>query len=712
MELSKLKRNWLKLNIKDIINYFDEGNYEQRFNEIINDSITNDKIIKYIIKIISFNIKTTKEENIKQKYYELFLLLIKNLSREDIIKYLTNLLIFLQENINNVPIEIGFELIINIFDKFELKIFEILNGFCIHNMKNNIDIIQKKSLLCYEILVLNYDKCLVNKNDILKSIIDNIILFLKNESFNDRYHLLECLNKIICVSKDKYKNYVELTIYYIMDYLFMNDNNIKFITMNIISNIIKYNIDMVKNLKNEIYKCLMKLIDDKYIDTNLKKIIFDILNKLGFNMNINMNISKSMNMNNTRENKKKESNTKKYIENLKEKKMQNTHQNSKAYLLDDDNSLEDFLLHNKSKSKINNKSNSNSNIKDKEIKNKSDGNTNKKIVKINPNKIHNKNVKVEIFLKKDLNKIPKLTKRKVTPLTTNQRKIEESISYINNNDYKYKKDKFVSTYINEDEYLNPIKMWYNFDNKHSKTSTKNKRNKKPKENNNKINIDKSINNSQINIINQSKEEPKLELIMNEIMKISKTQNFLAEKITALEKNTHKQISYFNSRIDELENNISNNELIDNEHKNNADNADDVDNDIINDEVFINNEYKIIYPSNTINEKLIAFLNIKENDKSIYCLAGITEEQMIKIDNNLIEDVVNKLIKFLEQNIYTHESIRFIKKVFIRNKMKFKLNTIKKLLSTLDRTLMNKEILSNEDSFDISLIISSINIDKI
>ena len=86
--------------------------------------------------------------------------------------------------------------------------------------------------------------------------------------------------------------------------------------------------------------------------------------------------------------------------------------------------------------------------------------------------------------------------------------------------------------------------------------------------------------------------------------------------------------------------------------------------------------------------------------------------MIKIDNNLIEDVVNKLIKFLEQSIYIHESISFIKKVFIRNKMKFKLNTIKRLLSTLDRTLINKEILSNEDSFDISLIISSINIDKI
>ena len=129
-------------------------------------------------------------------------------------------------------------------------------------------------------------------------------------------------------------------------------------------------------------------------------------------------------------------------------------------------------------------------------------------------------------------------------------------------------------------------------------------------------------------------------------------------------------------------------------------------------VFNPNESKEIYPSNYINEKLIAFLNIEDNDKSIYCLKNITQEEIKKIDNNLIEDVILKLISFLEIGIYVHESISFIKKVFVKNKMKFKISTIKKLLSTLDAVLLNKDILRNEDSLDISLIISTINIEKL
>lgn len=63
------------------------------------------------------------------------MILINKINRENTIKYLTVLLLFLQENIDNISIEIGFEKILNNLDKFKLKIFEILNGFCILNMK-------------------------------------------------------------------------------------------------------------------------------------------------------------------------------------------------------------------------------------------------------------------------------------------------------------------------------------------------------------------------------------------------------------------------------------------------------------------------------------------------------------------------------------------------------------------------------------------------
>ena len=137
--LSKIEKNHLKNNIKEIINNYckDELNYNIRenFNEIVNDNLNNDKTIKNIIKILSFNLREEKDEKIKNKYYELYLILIAKINRENTIKYLTVLLLFLQENIDNISIEIGFEKILINFDKFNLKVFEILNGFCIHNMK-------------------------------------------------------------------------------------------------------------------------------------------------------------------------------------------------------------------------------------------------------------------------------------------------------------------------------------------------------------------------------------------------------------------------------------------------------------------------------------------------------------------------------------------------------------------------------------------------
>ena len=235
--LSKIEKNHLKNNIKEIINNYckDELNYNIRdnFNEIVNDNLNNDKTIKNIIKILSFNLREEKDEKIKNKYYELYLILIAKINRENTIKYLTVLLLFLQENIDNISIEIGFEKILINFDKFNLKVFEILNGFCIHNMKKKENAIQKKALLCYEILITNYNNCeKKHKNDILKSFLDNIKYYLESNIFIDKYFLLVCLNKIICKIQDKYA-FVD-TIPYILNYLLYNDYDIKLIALKII----------------------------------------------------------------------------------------------------------------------------------------------------------------------------------------------------------------------------------------------------------------------------------------------------------------------------------------------------------------------------------------------------------------------------------------------------------------------------------------------
>ena len=686
MDLSKIEKNCLKNNIKEIINnYFqDELNYniQENFSEIINDNIKNDNSIKNIIKILSFNLREEKNEKIKNKYYELYLILINKINRENTIKYLTVLLLFLQENIDSISIEIGFEKILNNLDKFKLKIFEILNGFCIHNMKNKENTIQNKALLCYEILIINYDNCEKNhKNDILKSFTDNIKYNLGSNVFIDKYSLLVCLNKIICKVQDKY-TFVDI-IPNILYYLLVNDNDIKLIVLKIINNIIKYNKEESKELKNEIIKYINKIISEENIDSNIKIIIDEIINCFAIKDEFNFR------------NKKKVENKIKY----------------------DNNNSGNIV----EKNEINNKKDKNYGSKLKfNLKNKKIESVYKKDkLKFKSNKNNNKdNIKIEIFVKKNpksTNK--KITNRKLIDLNSNslfeKRKDNSTTILGNNNEIKLnKKNKFISTFSNEDDYLNPIKIWNKFDERNL-TQINNKRNKK---------------NDKFNNINK-KEEINLELLINEIEKFSKSQNLLTEKIFLLENNTYKRISYFNSRIEELENKLLNDSNNEKEEKIREEKIREEkirkekireeyireknirEENIKNyeEEQFIDYPYKKIYPSNYLSEKLIIFLNEIDNSESIRYLSKITEEQIIEIDNNLIEDIVNKLISYLEKGIYIHESINFIKKIFIKNKIRFKLNTIRRLLSVFDILLKKNRILTESDSFDVSLIISSVKI---
>ena len=63
-------------------------------------------------------------------------------------------------------------------------------------------------------------------------------------------------------------------------------------------------------------------------------------------------------------------------------------------------------------------------------------------------------------------------------------------------------------------------------------------------------------------------------------------------------------------------------------------------------------------------------------------------------------------------MYVEESVIFIKKLFIKNKKKLNIDIIKKLLASFDILLSSGHKLSDQISFDISLIISVINTKKI
>ena len=602
-ELSKVKKNFLKSKIKNILLYKGQES-KGEFLEIINENLNDNDNIKYIIKIISYYSKNSINNEMRINCFEFFTELIKNISNNNIIICLTNILVFMQENISILKINIIFEIMIGKLSHIEIKTFEILNGFCLLNIKKNSNIIKKEALLCYQSLIKNFNNLIPDnfKVRIIKSFLDTItqILLNKKNTFEDKYLLLLIINDIICLSKENSNLYIESILSSIIQDLSLNDDNIKIIILDIINNIIKFIPSKKNEIRNIIFPYLNRINDDNLTNNIIKRIVYNIKTILELNKTVNQQILKTKKSNKNQRNDGK----------LKEK-INNNYKNG-------------------------NKSFGSENCSNR-----------------------NKNIKCEIFVNKRYFPINKLNA---------------------NNSFKLDKIK-LSTFRKEEDFVNPIQQWYDFD-----TDITNKNMKKERILSS-INIKESINNNQINIINQKNGEPKLDLIMDEIIKLSNNQNIIAEKIINLDRNTQKQISYFEDRLYQLENKDINNDLN-------------------------NKRYRILFPINDTNKKLIDFLITKNDDMSIYHLKSINDYEMELIDNNLIDEIVDKLIYFFEHNVHIEESMTFIKKLFVKNKKRFNFEQIKKLLASFDVLLSSNSKLSDQISFDISLIISSINSEKI
>ena len=602
-ELSKVKKNFLKSKIKNILLYKGQES-KVKFLEIINENLNDNDNIKYIIKIISYYSKNSINNEMRINCFEFFTELIKNISNNNIIICLTNILVFMQENISILKINIIFEIMIGKLSHIEIKTFEILNGFCLLNIKKNSNIIKKEALLCYQSLIKNFNNLIPDnfKVRIIKSFLDTItqILLNKKNIFEDKYLLLLIINDIICLSKENSNLYIESILSSIIQDLSLNYDNIKIIILDIINNIIKFIPSKKNEIRNIIFPYLNRINDDNLTNNIIKRIVYNIKTILELNKAMNQEILKTKKSNKNQRNDRK----------LKEKINNNNKNGNKSF--------------------------------------GSDNCSNR-----------NKNIKCEIFVNKRYFPINKLNA---------------------NNSFKLDKIK-LSTFRKEEDFVNPIQQWYDFD-----TDITNKNMKKERILSS-INIKESINNNQINIINQKNGEPKLDLIMDEIIKLSNNQNIIAEKIINLDRNTQKQISYFEDRLYQLENKDINNDLN-------------------------NKRYRILFPINDTNKKLINFLITKNDDMSIYHLKSINDYEMELIDNNLIDEIVDKLIYFFEHNVHIEESMTFIKKLFVKNKKRFNFEQIKKLLASFDVLLSSNSKLSDQISFDISLIISSINAEKI
>ena len=193
--------------------------------------------------------------------------------------------------------------------------------------------------------------------------------------------------------------------------------------------------------------------------------------------------------------------------------------------------------------------------------------------------------------------------------------------------------------------------------------------------------------------NDKKDDKTISNLLFLLKQMSDKQLYLLDVISNLQKNSSEQINNLNNRIQNLEEKIAN--------KNDKYKYKKPEDDVFN------NNYK--FNENEPNMLLSRILNGNNNEELIKCLNGFNLGQIKKLDIKLIEDALMRLCILLTEGFKIHEIIGFIKGILIINKIKLKEITRKNLKDIFIYIQENLKNLKDEDSIDISLIISYLNI---
>ena len=218
-----------------------------------------------------------------------------------------------------------------------------------------------------------------------------------------------------------------------------------------------------------------------------------------------------------------------------------------------------------------------------------------------------------------------------------------------------------------------------------------KNNKENILNNNILEKEKDVNDYD-NKNNEKENDKKISNLLYLLKQMSDKQLYLLDVISNLQKSSSEQINNLNNRIDNLEEKIL---------KQNANNKSEYQIEEFN--------YNYKYNENEPNMVLSKILNENNNEELIKCLNGFNLDQIKKLDIKLIEDALMRLCILLTEGFKIHEIIGFIKGILIINKIKLKQTTKRNLKDIFIYVQQKLKNLKDEDSIDISLIISYLNI---
>ena len=215
----------------------------------------------------------------------------------------------------------------------EKKAYDILQGFCIYNMKCDDKSNKIVGSLCLTKLVENCP--IVLQPQYTKFIWDNINNFIDKKNFSAKTELLNCLISLILGTENLFCPYANVTLYKVLDFLTDNDWLKRKLALNVIYTLIFYCKDEILPLKDHIINFLKVLKTDKVKEVReVCLLILQIFsqNEQNLEKKTENNYSEFSNQKSL-ENNNMSNNTKKEVSNFKEnseyKKPQEKEQNIK-----------------------------------------------------------------------------------------------------------------------------------------------------------------------------------------------------------------------------------------------------------------------------------------------------------------------------------------------------------------------------------------------
>ena len=303
------KKLLVKKNIESIISnirsssieYLDKNNVTEipknillEYYNLITNIISNQSLTIYLLHIISREINNSSsllEKEILLSLLPEFYVPFMNTDISLTDSYLSRILTSIQSNILSEisPIYIGEiykRIIIIIFNEDEeanreivyKELFEICQGFCLYNMKQNQYNYQLCGIICLNYLLKEIDLSFLNINSYMLDIWEKIDFFLNWKNFAPKEYLLKYIYDLISKFKTAFKPYVNISIYQILGFIDNKNTNIRKNALNILSLLISFYPDEIKPIKESIIQLLSILKSDK--DENIRNKAVYINNKI------------------------------------------------------------------------------------------------------------------------------------------------------------------------------------------------------------------------------------------------------------------------------------------------------------------------------------------------------------------------------------------------------------------------------------------------